>query len=95
VSHFHQCDTPRCPFPDTPGTVAALLHAEERAAFRPLLVDLVAFADGEHEYRDGGCHPQPGVDCYDWCDACKLIARVPADVLASARRQLRERGVER
>ncbi|MGI5247552.1 hypothetical protein [Dactylosporangium sp. CA-139066] len=75
--------------------VAALLHFEERGAFRPLLVDLVAFADNEHEYRDGGCHPQPGVDCYDWCEACKLLARVPADVLGEARQQLRERGLDR
>jgi hypothetical protein len=60
-----------------------------------LLVDLVAFVDDEHEYRDGGCHPQPGVDCYEWCEACKLIARVPADVLAEARQKLRAEGYER
>lgn len=95
MNHFHECDTPRCPLPDAPGTVAAFLRAEERAAFRPLLVDLVAFVDDEHEYRDGGCHPQPSKDCYDWCDACKLLARVPADVLDEARQVLRERGIDR
>lgn len=62
------------------------------AADRALLVDLVAFVDDEHEYRDGGCHPQPGTDCYDWCEACKLLTRVRDGVLAEARQQLRERG---
>lgn len=69
--------------------------AEERALVRPLLVDLVAFVDLEHEDASGSCHPQPGKDCYDWCEACKLLARVPADVVDEARRVLRERGVDR
>lgn len=77
------------------GALMDLSTYAARAELRPLLVDLVAFTDNEHEYRDGGCHPQPGRDCCDWCEACKLLARVPADVLAEARQKLRERGVER
>lgn len=68
---------------------------EERAAVRPLLVDLVAFVDQEHEYAVDSCHPQPGSDCGAWCEACKLIAQVPVDLLAEARQKLRGRGVER
>lgn len=68
---------------------------EERALVRPLLVDLVAFVDDEHEVVTNGCHYEPGKDCAVWCDACKLLARVPADVLAEARQQLRERGIDR
>lgn len=64
-------------------------------ATRPLLVDLVAFTDQEHDVATNGCHYTPGTDCNTWCEACKLIARVPADVLAQARQQLREQGVER
>jgi hypothetical protein len=69
--------------------------AEERALVRPLLVDLVAFVDLEHEDASGSCHPQPGKDCVAWCEACQMLARVPADVLTEARQVLRERGIDR
>lgn len=58
-----------------------------------LLVDLAAFVDGQHYFRRGGKQPQSGVDCWEWCPACGLLARIPADVRDEARR--RERGVER
>ncbi len=48
-----------------------------------------------NEYAVDSCHPRPGVDCAAWCAACKLLGRVPADVLAEARQQLRERGLDR
>ncbi len=60
--------------------------AEERALVRPLLVDLAVFADGHHDFKSGVCRPQPGVGCWPFCDACKLLARVPADVVTEARR---------
>jgi hypothetical protein len=60
-----------------------------------LLVDLVAFVDREHEYAVDSCHPQPGTDCATWCEACNLLTRVRDGVLAEARQQLRERGVDR
>lgn len=66
-----------------------------QAADRALLVDLVAFVDLEHEYAVDSCHPRPGDDCAVWCEACKLLVRVSDGVLAEARQQLRERGVER
>lgn len=65
------------------------------AADRALFVDLVAFVDREHAYQVDSCHPQPGVDCWAWCEACKLLTRVQDGVLAEARQQLRERGVDR
>jgi hypothetical protein len=61
-----------------------------------LLLELVAFVDEEHEYTAlSGCHPQPGEHCVAWCEACKLIARVPRDLTAGARALLRDRGVDR
>lgn len=58
-----------------------------------LLVELVAFADERHTGRYGG-RMREGPECYR-CEACGLLARVPADVLTEARQVLRERGVER
>lgn len=69
----------------------ALLHVEECTALRPLLVDLAVFADRQHDFKSGDCHPQPGVDCWPFCDACKVLARVPTDVLDEARRVRAER----
>lgn len=61
-----------------------------------LLLELVAFIDEEHEFTAlSGCHPQPGVHCVDWCEACKLLDRVPQPLVADARDLLRQRGVER
>lgn len=66
-------------------------RVEERALIRPLLVDLAVFADRHHDFDSGDCHPQPGVDCWPFCDACKVLARVPADVVDEARRVREER----
>jgi hypothetical protein len=61
-----------------------------------LAVNLAAFVDEAHEWKAAtGCHPQPGTDCVSWCEACKLLATVPADMLGAARAVLRARGVER
>lgn len=89
----------RLPFPEDEAELREIVEravlagvkqalTEERAAVRPLLVDLMAFVDGRHDFRAGACH-------YDWCEACKVLARVPADVVAEARQVLRERGVDR
>jgi hypothetical protein len=63
------------------------------AADRTLLVEFVAFADERHTGRYGG-RMRESPECFR-CEACELLARVPADVLAEARQMLRERGVER
>jgi hypothetical protein len=34
----------------------------------------------------GEVHYEPGRDCWPGCKACKLISRVPPDVLAESRR---------
>lgn len=71
---------------------AAVDELEEgRVALRALVVDLVAFVDREHEVPSGGRNPKPGDECFEDCAACRLLARVPSDVLAEARRMLAER----
>lgn len=62
-----------------------------------LVARLVAFADLNHEHRpSAGCHPEPGVDCMDWCEACKILADVPEALLKEARRvQVEEWGYDR
>jgi hypothetical protein len=49
--------------------------------------ELVAFVDRHHDFADEacGCHPVPRVDpCSPWCEACKVLADVPAALLDAA-----------
>lgn len=54
------------------------------AADNGFVLELIAFVDREHE-TTGSCTPEPGVDCVDWCDACRALSGVPADLLAAVR----------
>lgn len=52
------------------------------------VLDLAEFVDHEHEFRSAtGCHPQPGADCVEGCEACGLLA----DLSDEARAELDQR----
>lgn len=56
------------------------------AATRQLLINLVAFADNEHETIDYcGYDYTPGDDCKPSCEACKLLTGVTDEILIAAR----------
>ncbi len=47
---------------------------------------LVGFVDQHHDVKRGtGCHTEPGIDCEPWCDACRVLRDVPAQILEDAR----------
>lgn len=47
-------------------------------------IALAAFVMGAHEFDSDSCGPTPGVDCYEWCKACKVLAGLPPEVLEAA-----------
>lgn len=59
------------------------------AATRQLLINLVAFADNEHDTIDYcGYDYTPGDDCKPSCEACKLLTGVTGvtdEILTAAR----------
>jgi hypothetical protein len=56
---------------------------------REVFVNLVQFADRDHDYATDACFPTKGDDCADWCPACAVLRHVADDVIAEARNRER------
>lgn len=50
-----------------------------------VVLRLIAFADQAHQFSVDTCFPQPGRDCWGFCTPCRILAAVPAEVVAEAR----------
>lgn len=92
ASHDHPgafaCCSAHASADDVPDLLDEAEHAS--AEQRAWTVPFVVYAIQHHDLRPDAKAVTPGVDCKIWCQSCRLLPSVPADVVAAANARIRE-----